>query len=496
MEALKLTYDSSISDIRDINSSFDIGKLRICYTGANRNKTYFSKDTLRRAIPTLFNCPVVVNYDRDSGTFGAHDVEVITDYDNQLRMVNITQPVGVIPESANVFFEDFEEENGEVHEYLCADVILWKRQEAYKAIKENGIVAESMEINVNAGDRVDDVYVVNDFEFTAFALLGNDVEPCFESASLQTYSLGSEFKEEFAQMMDEFKRTFNLATTPSGVDGYNKNSKEGGDNQMVDENKKFSEEAEVIEEVTDTVEDTVTDPEPEEENFALDSNLREAIYGAFADLTVMTEYGEMPQYCICDFDFEAKMIYAWETADWVLYGFTYDMDGDNVKVDFDSKKRMKYVIAEFDEGETQDSPFASAYEQMTESIHEANENVSELKDKYQAASEKIDELNSELEKLRAFKSEIEDATDKAQRDELFAQFTDLSDVEEFKALVENSSEYDLDALEEKCFALRGRNMKFNLVKGEVKTPKLPIMPKDDSDEKEPYNGLIKKYLGK
>lgn len=490
MESLRLTYDSSISDIRELNSSFDTGILQICYAGANRNKTFFSRDTLERCIPTMFNCPVVANYHRESGTLGGHDVEIITDYDNELRMVNITQPVGVIPESANVYFKDVEEEDGSIHQYLCADVILWKRQEAYKVIKENGITEQSMEVNVLDGEKVDDLYVINNFEFTAFALLG-DCEPCFESASLQTFSIGSEFKAEFAEMMEEFKESFSLTTTSEEVD--ETNSKKGGsclEDKTLETFEATDEVVEEVAEVVEKVEDTL------DESFALNSNLSEAINAAFAGKTISTEWGDMEQYWIVDYDVETEMVYAWDTVDWLLYGFSYAMDGDNVAVDFESKKRMKYVIAEFNEGESQNSPFAYAFEQMTESVKKSNENVSELESKYQDASEQIESLTAELDELRQFKSSVEEESDRIQREELFAQFADLNDVEEFVALVADSSEYDLDTLEERCFAIRGRNMKLNFSNKEAKVPKLPVNHKDEEAEKEPYNGLVKKYLGK
>lgn len=442
----------------------------------------------------MFNCPVVCNYDREVGDVGGHDVEIVRDYDNQVRMVNVTHPVGVVPESANVYFKEVEEDDGTIHEYLCCDVILWKRQEAYKFIKENGITSQSMEISVNCGDRVDDVYVINDFEFTAFALLGSSVEPCFESASLCTYSVGSDFKEEFSNMMEEFKETFNLATTSNPEVDNTKISEKGGSCQMVDENKQVFEENEVtVDEPETVVED---DTEVQEETFALDSNLREAIYAAFETQTMMTEWGEMNKYCICDYDTEAKMIYAWDHSDWLLYGFSYEMGGDNVEVDFDSKKRMKYVIAEFDEGETQDSPFAFACEKFDESAKSAKENISDLESKYSEASNQIAEMSAELEELRKFKAEVEEASDKAQRDELFSHFADLNDVEEFVELVSDSSEYSLESLEEKCFAIRGRNMKLNFSKQEPKAPKLPVVPHDEVEKDEPYGGVVQKYLHK
>ncbi len=99
-------------------------------------------------------------------------------------------PVGVVPESARYFWREITEDDGSVHNYLCVDVLLWKRQEAYKKIKEDGITAESMEISVKDGRMQDGFFVIDDFEFTAFCLLGS-AEPCFESASLAMFSMDS-----------------------------------------------------------------------------------------------------------------------------------------------------------------------------------------------------------------------------------------------------------------------------------------------------------------
>lgn len=143
-----------------------------------------------------------------------HDMELVGTDDGGMRIVNITQPVGVVPESAKYWWEEIEDDSG-LHEYLCVDVLIWKRQEAYKKIKEDGITDESMEISVKEGSMVDGVYVIKRFEFTAFCLLGS-AEPCYESASLEMFSC-NDFKAQLAEMMQEFKETFSLAQSPEGL---------------------------------------------------------------------------------------------------------------------------------------------------------------------------------------------------------------------------------------------------------------------------------------
>ena len=76
-KTVHMTFASSLSDICSKNASFDAGVLRICYPGKNRNGSYFQKEDLVRCIPSMFNCPVVCNYDRESDTIGGHDVEVV-----------------------------------------------------------------------------------------------------------------------------------------------------------------------------------------------------------------------------------------------------------------------------------------------------------------------------------------------------------------------------------------------------------------------------------
>lgn len=269
---LSLNYESSLTNLCEINSSFDKGILRICYTGENRNCSYFSKESLEKNIKTIYNCPIVCNYSRDDDSLGGHDISVVEKEDNEFEIINLTQPVGVIPESAKVWFDNYEEEDGTIHEYLYTEALLWKRQEAYEKIKKDGITKHSMEVAVKSGHVVDGVLHIEDFEFTAFALIG--VEPCFESSALEMFSSNT-FKDEYLTMMNEVKNT--LGSTNTFNKDIKENDKEGGqetlDNNFKDNIEEIKDEEE-LKNSEDKKEDEVSEEgAPVEENEGADETI-------------------------------------------------------------------------------------------------------------------------------------------------------------------------------------------------------------------------------
>lgn len=509
-KVVHMAYSSSISSLCEINSSFDTGVLRIAYTGANRNGSFISKETFERCIDTLYNCPIVCHYDRETDSIGGHDMELVTNEDGGMRLVNMTIPIGVIPESSKYFWSVVEEEDGTEHEYLCADVLIWKRQEAYKKIKEDGVTAHSMELTVKDGEMEGGLFVIKDFEFTAFCLLGDEHEPCFESSALGLFSY-DEMKKQMAEMMSDLKNEFSLVVPPVGDnDKHPQNHPmEGGEKVLNEklalvaeygfeaENLEFSIEDLTLEELREKFEamkpaEPVADPVVEEPvepkvDFALAGQIREEIYNALSVEKIECCWGEMTRYHYVDHDHEALQVYCYDAEDWKLYGFAYSMNGDNVVIDFDSKKRMKFAIVDFDEGE-QSTPFASVFEEITKQY---TANDTQWSEKYQTASDTITSMENELGTLRQFKTDTEEAAMAAARDEVFAQFEDLVGVEEFDALRENCAEYELDALEEKCFAIRGRRGASAKFAHESKPTKLKVDKTEPVNE--PYGGLFTRY---
>ena len=497
-----MTYSSSLSSLCEINSSFDTGVLRIAYTGKNRNGSSISKEAFEKCIDTMYNCPIVCNYDRETDSIGGHDMELVSNKDGDLKIVNCTMPVGVIPESSKYFWEIVEEADGEEHEYLCAEVLIWKRQEAYQKIKNDGVTKHSMELSVKDGEIKDGVFEIYDFEFTAFCLLGEDHEPCFESSAMGLFSLDA-LKVQMETMMSDLKETYSLISPRSEAEDTFNIPTEGGE-KVLDEKLAlvaeygyeadtldFSIEELSIDELREKFEalkaEHVEEPAVEEK-FELNSQICEEIRYAVEAEMIERPWGKMPRYCVFDHDAETMMVYCFDADDhWKLYGFSFSMNGDNVVIDFESKKRMKLAIVEFNEGE-QDMPFDRTFEDIS-AQYTAND--TQWSEKYQTASDTIETMNTELCSLRQFKADTEAAAAEVAREEIFAQFEDLVGVEEFDTLRENCAEFELNALEEKCYAIRGRLSSVAKFTKKTDAPKLKVERAEPEDRV--YGGLFEKY---
>lgn len=513
---IRLQFTSSIEDICDINESFASARLKAFYLGGNRNGSFISKASTEDAIPTMFNCPIVCNYDVESDTIGGHDMDIVPTDSGDVKLINLTSAIGVIPAGAKYSFEKIEEEDGSVHEYFVVDAILWKRSPAYDKIKRDGIVSQSMEITVTDGHMQGDLYVIEKFIFTAFCLLGEGVEPCFESASLQLFDRGN-CRQQFALMMKELKQNIETVNPSIKDDNNTKNfATEGGEKEL-DEKKKLAAEYGLdIDNLGFSVDDMSLDDlrakfeemkaasdngndEGDKQDFSLEGTFRDELLNALYEEKVETPWGMDSHYWFWDYDKELSEVYATDTCDWNLYGFGFSMDGDRVVIDFSSKKRMKLAVEPFDEGSA-DSPYQEMFNAVLEKSIAAktselqsqfNTEKAALEEKYQTASGTIEQMNTELNELRQYKQKkLNDERNDAEG-AVFAMFPDLNGIEAFEKLKEDCAEMSIEDIEDKCYALRGRNASqqtFSMPK--PRTPRLPI-EKNAADE--PYGGLFVEF---
>lgn len=503
---------ASVYNIHEVNSSFASGSLKVLYLGNNRNGSHFTKQAVERALPSLKNVPIVCHWDRDAGEIGGHDVELSHSDNGSIRFINLTEPCGVVPDHAKFSFVTDVDDEGLEHDYLVIDgVLLWKRQDVYTHIVNDlgGNVKHSMEINVKDGAiNSDGYYDVRDFEFTALCLLEN-CEPCFQGSKLEVYAT-SDFKAQMNQMMSDLREYFTVVNTSNEVDYTNesRNLTEGGER--------------VLENIAETIEATeapsvefceanldaentvpavmpVAESDSEQmcvdvaagEDFALTNNVVDELNRAVSKETVEMPWGTTCRYWYIDCDMEANEVYCYDTNDWLIYGFSYSVSGDAVEVDFESKKRMKFVLVPFDNGE-QGSPIVGVFESINDYIGA----IEDTGDKLSAASEQIAKMEVELETLRQFKESVDAERMATAREEIFAQFVDLDGNDEYEALKENAASYSVEDLKEKCFAIRGRNLSVNFNLNSRADKLFVAEVKVDSEPSDPYGGIINKYKNK
>jgi hypothetical protein len=115
---------------------------------------------------------------------------------------------------------------------------------------------------------------------------------------------------------------------------------------------------------------------------------------------------------------------------------------------------------------------------------------------YNELKTQYDALNSEVETLRQFKADVEAKERAAQEEAVFAKFEKLNELEEYKKLRENSAEYTIEALEEKCYAIAGKNG-INLFSAETQetepVTKFSVVPEENTKKESKYGDLFERY---
>ena len=256
----------------DINPLMSSCEIKVLYLGENRNHSYITKEVASEMAKTLRGAPIVGYYKEEKEDFADHGDRVIFD-DEGVKFECLTRPYGFVAPDAQVWFQKFEDTdefgNKIEREYLMTTGYLWTGQyEECKSVIEEGR-GQSMELddetldghwstNTQTGM---DFFIINDAMFSKLCILGDDVEPCFEGASVTK----PEVSTSFTKVDDTFKKT--LYTMMQDL----KFALEGGLSKMDNEENKVEtpvEEVETVETETpveEVKENTEEVPATEEE---------------------------------------------------------------------------------------------------------------------------------------------------------------------------------------------------------------------------------------
>lgn len=207
----QMKFDTSMVEIKKVNSNLAKVKIRVMYAGKNRNKTYFDKDMIiNEMLPTIYNTPIV-GY-MENKEFTDHGDRIDIDEDGNIEFKTITYAIGLIPESTEITWEKHIEADGiNEHEYLCVTGYIWKRFENECNKILNDSTKHSMEINVDEMEWSNklDSFIIKKAEFAGFCAIG--VEPCFEGSKIggvHSYSK-NELALDFSLLKEEINKLLN-----------------------------------------------------------------------------------------------------------------------------------------------------------------------------------------------------------------------------------------------------------------------------------------------
>lgn len=200
-----------------INPQFSKAKIYVMYHGKNPNGTNISKEAVDRNIKSIKNIPIVGEFSKENNNFKGHGGTIEIDEYGDLEYIHTTSPIGVIPESANIYWETIKDKKEIEREYLVVDgAYMWNRYSKQISTLKEDNYGQSMEIEIVNGQWNDDevYYDITDFIFSALCVLGIDkngvghVEPAFSDAKIITYN-NKGFKDELNEMLNEFKFSLN-----------------------------------------------------------------------------------------------------------------------------------------------------------------------------------------------------------------------------------------------------------------------------------------------
>lgn len=447
----------------EINPLMSSCEIKVLYLGENRNHSYITKEVATEMAKTLRGAPIVGYYREDKEDFRDHGEKVTFD-DEGVKFECLTKPYGFVAPDAQVWFQKFEEQdefgNQLTREYLMTTGYLWTGQyeEAKLAVEGEGR-PQSMELDPETLDghwstnnkTGMDFFIINDAIFSKLCILGEDVEPCFEGASVtapevsKKFSLDDDFRKTLYTMMQDLK--FAL---------------EGGNNMDMEQNlvaEETVEEVAVEETVTEevvaeaeVVEETVETETPADEFAIADSLVREEETPVAEPETEEVEEPVVEEETEADVEVEEVV----EEEPVVEENLTNDDNSEQsilteTQDSIEDTQSSQENFAKSDDEEDKEDEEESKEETDSEDEKDDEDEEDKKKKDYSLIEAELDNLKaaySDLESKYQALVEFKETVDNEKKDALIASFYMLSD-EDKAEVVENKAKYSLEDIEAK-----------------------------------------------
>ncbi len=275
--SIKMNTPCEFINLEPVNPLISKVQIKVCYVGEepNRNGTVITKEVASQMANSLPGSPIVGFYNETSGDFEEHN-RIIDLSNGKFEFKDTTRPYGFVDLNARAWFQKFEDDGVE-HEYLMTEGYIWTGQypEAKRILAKGN--NQSMELeNVEGAwtrNTKDDYefFIINEAIISKLCILGEDVEPCFEGASIGKFEFS--FDEGFVKTYSAFISEMNSLIkggTPVEDKENMVNEEEVKEEELVDEENPEEvpaeeAEAEVVEESAEEEAEEEAEPEVEEE---------------------------------------------------------------------------------------------------------------------------------------------------------------------------------------------------------------------------------------
>lgn len=426
-------------------------KLKVCHTELNRNGSFISKDNMEKGMPTLKYRPILAHiHELDDGTkdFYAHNMEIVENEDGESEINYIEKQVGCF--TADDPWLEYDKDMDKTY-VMAYSVIPEQYTEAADIIRRKNGTKVSCELVINElSYNAKEKYLdLTDFYFSGCTLLGCDDE----GNEIGEGMLGARaditdfcHKEPVFTYQDKLVEVLEKLNVT--LEGFNKNSEEGGDEEM------DNFENEVVEEVVETeVEETVVETNDVEETEVVEETETEETSTSEDGDEVQEEFEETP----------AEETPAEEKFTKI---FAVELSHDDIRY------ALYNLIAQYDEEDGDYYGIRSVYDNYfimygwcNNKLYKVGysvdgENVSlegerqEVFELIVTESEKIaiEKMRENYDSLVKYKEDTEAAALQAKKDAVFAdeKYTKVVNTNAFKKLVENSKDYSVEECTQKA----------------------------------------------
>lgn len=484
-------------------------KIWLCHTGANLNGSYFSKEVLEKAIPSLSNTPILAFLEENNDgelDFSDHR-QVLVVKDNEVQTKYLGKAIGTIPETNNAQFEMLEVDGVE-KEYLTVEGFLWtKFDDSIDIMERDELKSQSMELDENyEGEFGDDGFFhFTDFKFFGACALGTGVLPAMQGSRIELDFSTSEVHKEIQNKMEELKmiqctseQGGNTVTLEELLAKYSVTTEELAEAGIVAS--EFS-----IEDLEEKVKDYQADTEQEEKKeetpteFSFTaSQLSDELRAILYKEKTVDEWGwDYYKYWFVDYDSDKVIAYN-ETDEGRLVAFNYSTEGDKVTVDFDNPLNIikKYEVVEeavsstFMPQELVDYKLKTKEKSIEKAYsHEKTVAVNAVSEKLAKVESDFTSLEAEAKELREYKvAKLTEERNSAEAEVVEKFSTELSE-DEVKTVVAEMSKDPIDAIEAKLYTLIGmKAAKFSKKTATDFSAKIPVKTETTTSG---YGGILK-----